>query len=145
MQRVRRILALILFLIPSLPAAAQTTRVDTIAEKQAEKAKALAQEAGYNGSPIRILTSRQYEFHYKMAQVAAEYLKLAGFTVDLGVYDWATLVQRRAEPGLWDIFITHSPFLPDPTLIAPLPASYPGWWATSPTTRSRSCVACSVA
>ncbi|MGP2490019.1 ABC transporter substrate-binding protein [Mesorhizobium sp. PUT5] len=95
-----------------------------------EKAMALAKEAGYDGSPIRILTSRQYEFHYKMAQVAAEYLKAAGFTVDLGVFDWATLVQRRAEPGLWDIFITHSPFLPDPTLIAPLPASYPGWWAS---------------
>ncbi|MEO9338353.1 ABC transporter substrate-binding protein [Mesorhizobium sp. SB112] len=95
-----------------------------------EKAKALAEEAGYDGSPIRILTSRQYEFHYKMAQVAAEYLKLAGFKVDLGVFDWATLVQRRAEPGLWDIFITHSPFLPDPALIAPLPASYPGWWAS---------------
>ncbi|TKT76105.1 ABC transporter substrate-binding protein [Aquamicrobium sp. LC103] len=95
-----------------------------------ETAKTLAEEAGYDGSPIRILTSRQYEFHYKMAQVAAEYLKLAGFTVDLGVFDWATLVQRRAEPGLWDIFITHSPFLPDPALIAPLPASYPGWWAS---------------
>lgn len=95
-----------------------------------EKAKTLATEAGYDGSPVRILTSRQYEFHYKMAQVAAEYLKLAGFEVELGVYDWATLVQRRAEPGLWDIFITHSPFLPDPTLIAPLPATYPGWWAS---------------
>lgn len=95
-----------------------------------EKAKTLAQEAGYDGSPVRILTSRQYEFHYKMAQVAAEYLKMAGFNVDLGVFDWATLVQRRAEPGLWDIFITHSPFLPDPSLIAPLPASYPGWWAS---------------
>ncbi|MGI6851542.1 ABC transporter substrate-binding protein [Mesorhizobium sp. 1B3] len=95
-----------------------------------EKAKALATEAGYDGKPIRILTSRQYEFHYKMAQVAAEYLKMAGFAVQLDVVDWATLVQRRAEPALWDIFITHSPFLPDPALIAPLPASYPGWWAS---------------
>ena len=95
-----------------------------------EKAKALATEAGYDGKPIRILTSRQYEFHYKMAQVAAEYLKAAGFAVQLDVVDWATLVQRRAEPALWDIFITHSPFLPDPALIAPLPASYPGWWSS---------------
>src|SRR5690606_41387556 len=42
-------------------------------EAAAEDLKA----AGYNGEPLRILTSRQYEFHYKMAQVAAEYLKLA--------------------------------------------------------------------
>src|SRR5690606_22850618 len=94
-----------------------------------EKAKALARPAGYDGKqPIRILTSRQYEFHYKMAQVAAEYLKAADLAVELQVVDWATLVQRRADPALWDIFITHSPFLPDPALIAPLPATYPGWW-----------------
>ena len=96
----------------------------------ADKAAALAKKAGYDGSPIRILTSRQYEFHYKMAQVAAEYLKAAGLKVDLQVVDWATLVQRRAEPALWDIFITHSPFLPEPALIAPLPDTYPGWWAS---------------
>ena len=95
-------------------------------EGAAEAAKA----AGYNGETIRILTSRQYEFHYKMAQVAAEYLKLAGFTVDMQVVDWATLTQRRADKGLWDIYITHSPFLPEPALIGSLSTSSPGWWDT---------------
>lgn len=95
-----------------------------------EGAKAAATAAGYKGEPIRILTSRQYEFHYKMAQVAAEYLKLAGFTVDLQVVDWATLTQRRADKGLWDIYITHSPFLPEPALIGTLSKSSPGWWDT---------------
>lgn len=86
--------------------------------------------AGYDGKPLRILTSRQYEFHYKMAQVAAEYLKLAGFTVDLQVVDWATLTQRRADPKLWDIYISHSPFLPEPALMGALSTSSPGWWDT---------------
>ncbi|NKL75000.1 ABC transporter substrate-binding protein [Rhizobium leguminosarum] len=95
-----------------------------------EGAAAAAKKAGYNGEPIRILTSRQYEFHYKMAQVAAEYLKLAGFTVDMQVVDWATLTQRRADPKLWDIYITHSPFLPEPALIGSLSTSSPGWWDT---------------
>lgn len=95
-------------------------------EAAAEELKA----AGYNGEPLRILTSRQYEFHYKMAQVAAEYLKLAGFTVDLQVVDWATLTQRRADPKLWDIYITHSPFLPEPALMGSLSTSSPGWWDT---------------
>lgn len=95
-------------------------------EGAAEAAKA----AGYNGEPIRILTSRQYEFHYKMAQVAAEYLKLAGFTVDMQVVDWATLTQRRADKALWDIYISHSPFLPEPALIGSLSTSSPGWWDT---------------
>ncbi|MBE1205059.1 ABC transporter substrate-binding protein [Aminobacter carboxidus] len=95
-----------------------------------EGAKAAATAAGYKGEPIRILTSRQYEFHYKMAQVAAEYLKLAGFNVDMQVVDWATLTQRRADKGLWDIYITHSPFLPEPGLIGSLSTSSPGWWDT---------------
>lgn len=95
-----------------------------------EGAKEAAKAAGYDGKPIRILTSRQYEFHYKMAQVAAEYLKLAGFAVDLQVVDWATLTQRRADKGLWDIYITHSPFLPEPALIGSLSPSSPGWWDT---------------
>ncbi|WP_428424394.1 ABC transporter substrate-binding protein [Pararhizobium sp.] len=95
-----------------------------------EGAAAALKAAGYNGEPLRILTSRQYEFHYKMAQVAAEYLKLAGFTVDMQVVDWATLTQRRADPKLWDIYITHSPFLPEPALIGSLSTSSPGWWDT---------------
>ncbi|MBB3544335.1 ABC transporter substrate-binding protein [Rhizobium sp. BK399] len=95
-----------------------------------EGAAKAAKEAGYNGEPIRILTSRQYEFHYKMAQVAAEYLKLAGFAVDLQVVDWATLTQRRTDKGLWDIYISHSPFLPEPALIGSLSPSSPGWWDT---------------
>ncbi|RVQ02218.1 ABC transporter substrate-binding protein [Sinorhizobium meliloti] len=95
-----------------------------------EGAAAALKSAGYNGEPLRILTSRQYEFHYKMAQVAAEYLKLAGFTVDMQVVDWATLTQRRADPKLWDVYITHSPFLPEPALIGSLSTSSPGWWNT---------------
>lgn len=95
-----------------------------------EVAAEALKKAGYKGEPLRILTSRQYEFHYKMAQVAAEYLKLAGFNVDLQVVDWATLTQRRADPKLWDIFISHSPFLPEPALIGALSTSSPGWWDT---------------
>jgi len=96
-----------------------------------DAAAAMVKKAGYDGSkPIRILTSRQYEFHYKMALVAQEYLKAAGFKVQLDVVEWATLVQRRADPALWDIYITHSPFLPEPALIGSLSTSSPGWWDT---------------
>ncbi|MGR3376327.1 ABC transporter substrate-binding protein [Salipiger abyssi] len=80
------------------------------------KARALLEEAGYDGTPLRILTSRQYEFHYKMAEVARMALEAAGFAVQMDVVDWATLGQRRNDPALWDIYITHSPFLPEPSL-----------------------------
>ncbi len=80
------------------------------------KAGELLQSAGYDGTPLRILTSRQYEFHFKMAEVAKAALEAAGFAVQMDVVDWATLGQRRNDPALWDIYITHSPFLPEPAL-----------------------------
>ncbi|WP_026868747.1 ABC transporter substrate-binding protein [Inquilinus limosus] len=104
--------------------------VDTYDQGNPEKAQELMEKAGYAGEPIRILTSQQYEFHYKMALVAAEYLKAAGFKVDLQVSDWATLTQRRNDPALWEIFFTHSPFLPEPALNLGMSESGPGWWST---------------
>jgi len=95
-----------------------------------EGAKALLAEAGYDGRPLRILTSRQYEFHYKMALVAQAYLEAAGFKVQMDVVEWATLTTNRADPALWDIYITHSPFLPEPSLMGIMSDTSPGWWAT---------------
>lgn len=95
-----------------------------------QKAAALMKEGGYDGKPVRILTTRAYESFYQQTLVASEYLKAAGFKVDLQVVDGATLFQRRVNPELWDMFVTASPFLPEPALIATLSESYPGWWST---------------
>lgn len=94
-------------------------------------AKALLAQAKYDGTPIRILNSKQYDFHHRIALVLAEHLKAAGFKVQLDVVDWATLVQRRADAAAWDVYITHSPFLPEPMLSPPqLGDDAPGWWKT---------------
>ena len=82
----------------------------------AAKAGDYLKAAGYDGTPLRILTSRQCEFHFKMAEVANIALEAAGFSVEMNFVDWATLGQQRNDPALWDIYITHSPFLPEPTL-----------------------------
>ncbi len=93
-----------------------------------EEAAGYLEEADYDGTPLRILTSRQYEFHYQMAEVAQMALEMAGFTVEMAVVDWATLAQNRDNPELWDIYITHAPFLPEPALISTLFAtSREGW------------------
>jgi peptide/nickel transport system substrate-binding protein len=97
----------------------------------AKKAATLAATAKYDGTPIRILTSQQYDFHYRIALVMAENLKAAGYKVDMQVVDWSTLIQRRNDPALWDIYITHSAVLPEPTLTPPqLGDGAPGWWST---------------
>ena len=78
-----------------------------------------------------MLTSRQYDFHYNMALVMAEQLKRAGFKVELNVVDWATLVQRRNDAKLWDLYITHSALFPEPMLSPPqLGEGAPGGWGT---------------
>jgi peptide/nickel transport system substrate-binding protein len=98
-------------------------------ERNPQAAKAQAGKAGYSGQPVRIMASRQYEFHYNMALVLAEQLKKAGFKAELVVVDWATLVQRRNDPKLWDIYITHSGLFPEPMLSPPqLGDGAPGWW-----------------
>ncbi len=99
-------------------------------EANPEKAAAQAKAAGYAGAKIRLLATRQYEFHYKIAQVAVEYLKLAGFNIELQIADWATLTQRRTDPALWEIYVTSSPFLPEPALNGYMLEDSPGWWAT---------------
>lgn len=98
-------------------------------ERNAQSAKDQAAKAGYSGQPVRIMASRQYEFHYNMALVMAEQLKKAGFKAELQVVDWATLVQRRNDPKLWDVYFTHSGLFPEPMLSPPqLGDGAPGWW-----------------
>lgn len=94
-----------------------------------EKAAEYLKATGYDGKPLRVLTSRQYEFHYQMAEVARMALEMAGFKVELDVVDWATLAQNRDNPDLWDIYITHSPFLPEPTLTSSLSSTSREGWA----------------
>lgn len=96
-----------------------------------EQAAALAKKAGYTDKPIRILASRQYEFHYNIALVMAEQFKRAGFKTDLQIVDWATLLQRRNDPELWDIYVTHSGIFPEPMLSPPQWGDgAPGWWSS---------------
>lgn len=94
-------------------------------------AQALLKKANYNGQPIRILTTRQYEFNFKLAQVAQAYLEAAGFKVQLLLSDWATLTSRRADPKQWDIFITNSVFPADPSLHNTYTPNYPGWYVSA--------------
>jgi len=96
----------------------------------AEAAKKAAEAAGYSGEPIKFMVSTNYPFHYDQAVVFTRQLANAGFNVDLQVYDWATLIQKRAQPEEWDLFFTHHGFVPDPSLLSALNDNYPGWWQT---------------
>jgi peptide/nickel transport system substrate-binding protein len=95
-----------------------------------ELAKQKLAEAGYDGTPVRFLTTQEYSYMYGEAIVAKQQLEQAGFTVDLRVTDWATVVQNRAKPEEWDAFTTGHGFVPDPSQISYVGQMniYPGWW-----------------
>jgi peptide/nickel transport system substrate-binding protein len=103
---------------------------ENFSKGDAEAAKAMAKEAGYTGEPIKFMVSTNYPFHYDSAIVYTKQLAQAGFNIDLQVYDWATLIDKRAKPDQWDMFFTHHGFVPDPILISVMNDNYPGWWAT---------------
>jgi len=94
----------------------------------AARAKKMADAAGYHGEKIRIMVSQQYDFHYKMAEVAVESMKQAGLAAETYLVDWATLLQQRNDPARYELFVTHGPVLPEPTLYSFMTPSAPGWW-----------------
>jgi peptide/nickel transport system substrate-binding protein len=100
-----------------------------------EKAKQMAKEAGYNGEKIVYMSTTSYDHIYNYSVVIESQLKKAGFNIDFQIYDWATLVARRVQPNLWDLFQTSHGFVPDPILYTFMSDAYPGWWTTEKKTR----------
>lgn len=99
-----------------------------------ERAKQLLEEAGYDGTPLRFMSTQEYPYLYNIGLVAVQQLEQAGFTVEFETYDWATLVERRGNPDLWDAFPTSYPFSSDPTQLSLLQlCSWPGWWCSDAT------------
>lgn len=101
---------------------------DLYNQRNPAKAKKLLQEAGYAGQPVRWITTKEYQWMYKNALVAKQQLEAVGFKVDLQVVDWATLVQRRAKPEVWDVFSTGITFNPEPAFSTGTLCNWPGWW-----------------
>jgi peptide/nickel transport system substrate-binding protein len=95
-------------------------------------AKQKLQEAGYDGAPLRFMTTQEYSYMYGEAIVAQQQLEAVGVKVDLQVSDWATVLERRAKPEEWDMFGTGHGFVPDPSQISYVGQmnQYPGWWSS---------------
>jgi len=113
---------------PEQPQWHSTAGLAAFNQKNRDKARKLLQEAGYKGEPVRWITTREYEWMYKSALVAKSQLEEAGFKIDLQVLDWATLVQRRNKPELFDVFSTGFSFTADPALATSLQCNWPGGW-----------------
>lgn len=72
-----------------------------------EKARALLEEAGYDGEPVILLATQQFQWSYNAALVMNEQLKAAGFNSEVSVLDWPTaLATSRNADGAWNFFFT---------------------------------------
>jgi peptide/nickel transport system substrate-binding protein len=96
-----------------------------------ERAAELLEEGGYDGTPVRFIATQEYSYMYNSAVVAVQQMEDAGFEVDFQIYDWSTILEMRADPDAWDIFVTGHGFVPDPSQITFVGQInvYPGWWS----------------
>jgi peptide/nickel transport system substrate-binding protein len=86
--------------------------MDGLLEGNAEKARQMLREAGYDGTPIVLLQSSDVAVLTNLAPVAKGLLERAGFKVDMQTMDWQSLVNRliskKGPPseGGWNAFAT---------------------------------------
>lgn len=77
-----------------------------------EQARALLEEAGYDGTPVVIMQPTDVTELAPQPVVVAQQLRAAGFKVDLQAMDWQSVVARRANQaspsqGGWSMFFTY--------------------------------------
>jgi peptide/nickel transport system substrate-binding protein len=92
-----------------------------------EVARQLLADAGYDGTPLRIMTTQEIQQEYNGTLVMAQQLESVGFVVDLRVLDGATLSSARNDDTRWDMYSAWASFRPDPTM-RNLTARATGWW-----------------
>ncbi|MGO4544760.1 ABC transporter substrate-binding protein [Paenibacillus sp. 2TAB23] len=71
-----------------------------------EKAKELLQESGYDGREIVFLTTKDLggKF-YNATLVVQSQLEKIGFKTRVDTYDYATMLTKRADQGVWDLYV----------------------------------------
>jgi peptide/nickel transport system substrate-binding protein len=90
---------------------------DEVMNPHPAEAKALLDEAGYDGTPILLMHATDNVTLNPQGPVIAQQLRDAGFAVEMASMDWASVVARRASKvpvaeGGWNIFSTTN-VLPD--------------------------------
>lgn len=92
-----------------------------------KKAKALFEEAGYDGEEIIIMATRDYEYVYSSAVVLQEQLNQMGIQTKLEIYDWPTFVDRRDNPDNYDLTIIPNTAKPEPSSLVFMRSDFTGW------------------
>ncbi|MGG1658163.1 ABC transporter substrate-binding protein [Brevibacillus sp. NRS-1366] len=99
-------------------------------QKNPELAKKLFSDAGYNGEPVTIITTKDYDYIYKSSLMVKDQLEKIGVKVNFEIYDWPTMVSKRSDETKWNIFFTGFPTYTNPaqTLYLDSRNKWPGWY-----------------
>lgn len=93
------------------------------------KVKEYLAKSKYKGQAIRwLVASEQHQKHFLTAITASQQLEEFGIKVDIVQSPMANYIQARANAAQMDAFSSFLPTYVDPTSIAYLNPSYPGFW-----------------
>jgi peptide/nickel transport system substrate-binding protein len=102
---------------------------DGFGTPNADKVKEYLEASNYNGEPIRwLVASEQYQKHFLTAITASQQLEEFGINVEIVESPMANYIQARADGAQMDAFSSFLPTYVDPTSIAFLNPTYPGFW-----------------
>ncbi len=103
---------------------------DHFNKQDLDRVKQLLKQAGYNGEPVRWLTTKEDPSWYGPSLPAQQQLKEAGINIDLQVIDRASVIQLRTDPTAFDLFSSGIPTYADPVLLPYLQQTFPGTWVS---------------
>lgn len=97
-----------------------------------ERARALLDEIGYNGEPIRWAATQEYMSYYLMTEYIRQELEGIGMVVEMDVMDWATLAGQQSDPDAQDVFVTGFNQYNHPAMAVFNDATWGGFWDSEP-------------
>lgn len=100
---------------------------EAYSDRSAEEAERLLDEAGYDGTPVRILYRPSTDNYGPVIQ---QQLEAVGLNVDLQAMDAATFGSTRTEEDTWEMFLGGGAAYSDPLTVVFLNDDFPGWWST---------------
>lgn len=88
-------------------------------QANADKAKQLLKEAGYNGQEITLLATKDYAEMYTATLVIQEQLTKIGLKVKVDNYDFPTFLETKGKRSKWDLFVASTGYqLTPPQILA---------------------------
>lgn len=94
-------------------------------DRDIERGKSLLKEAGYDGTPIRVLYRPDSDGYGPLLK---QQLEGVGLAVDVQAMDAATFGSTRTDASKWDIFLAGGTAYSDPLTVVFLNDDFPGWW-----------------